>query len=463
MNKDKTKFLFYFMIIGLLVFFFFIESKGLNHVEPGDEHIYFYMGKMISQGYVPYKDFFHAHPPLKVYIIALVFKIFGFNLAILKLIPLLCSMTTAFFLFRLMKRFNGITALLSAFLFLFSFRVMLESTYFMGINLTAMFTVIGFYYFISLRYYRSGFFLAMAGLSGLYSLIPISVVFIYLLIKNRISFLKLLAGFSVFFAVNILFILLSSSYLTDVYLYHLLKPNVISNKIDVFIGSLKENWLIFFSSFLFIILLLISILKKIEIKSRKILYLSGIIAVLYIVFLLSLNKIFNYYFVLLFPFLAVIGSYSLYKIISYLIAKSKIIIIILILCSIFIVWNISADAFYLNRFDFDNFDNADIILNHIETIDGMLFGDDSIIPLIALMSNRDIALNMIDSNDMVFNSGLINLTEVLNKLKKEKNIIIVRPLRGIGLIEEMKSFVDDCTKKKNIKDSLRGDFLICQP
>src|SRR3989344_8868543 len=117
----------------ILLAFFLIEFKGLNHIEPSDEHIYFYMGKMISRGFLPYNDFFHAHPPLKVYIIALIFKIFGFNLIILKLVPLLCSLTSAFFLFKLMKyKFNDIIALLTVFLFLFSFRVMLESTYFMG-------------------------------------------------------------------------------------------------------------------------------------------------------------------------------------------------------------------------------------------------------------------------------------------------------------------------------------------
>src|SRR3989344_3020039 len=437
-NKNKLAWI---ILSFFLLVFFLIEFKGLNHLEPSDEHIYFYMGKMISQGFLPYNDFFHAHPPLKVYIIALIFKLFGFNLIILKLIPLLCYLIS------------------SVFLFLFSFRVMLEATYFMGMDITTMFLIIGYYYLFKIKYYKSGFFLGLAGLSGLYSLVPIVIIFVYLLIKNKSSFLKLLAGFSIFFIINILFVILSKNYLADVYLYHLLKPNVLSNRIDLFIEALKENWLIFFSFFLFIIPLIFKFIKKIELKNINILYLSGIISLAYLLFLLSLNKVFNYYFVLLFPFLAVLGAYSLYYIFNSLV-RYKIIYFIIGVFVIYIFWNISADSLYLNQFDFDNFDNARTIANYVKGMEGELFGDDSTVPLIALMANKRIALNAIDSNDMVFESKVVNLTEVLQKLEKQKVIIILRQLKGIGLINEMKLFVNKCELKKQVKDSLRGDFLI---
>ena len=456
-NKNKLAWI---ILSFFLLVFFLIEFKGLNHLEPSDEHIYFYMGKMISQGFLPYNDFFHAHPPLKVYIIALIFKLFGFNLIILKLIPLLCYLISSFFLFKLIKeKFNEITALLAVFLFLFSFRVMLEATYFMGMDITTMFLIIGYYYLFKIKYYKSGFFLGLAGLSGLYSLVPIVIIFVYLLIKNKSSFLKLLAGFSIFFIINILFFVLSKNYLVDVYLYHLLKPEVLSNRIDIFIEALKENWLIFFSFFLFIILLIFKFVKKIELKNINILYLSGVISLAYLLFLLSLNKIFNYYFVLLFPFLAIIGSYSIYYIFNSLI-RYKIIYFIIVIFVIYIFWNISADSLYLNQFDFDNFDNARVIASYVEGQEGNLFGDDSTVPLIALMANKEVALDIIDSNDMVFESKVVNLTDVLQKLEKQKVIMILRPLKGIGLINEMKLFVNKCELKKQVKDSLRGDFLI---
>ena len=66
-----------------------IEFNGLNHIEGGDEHTYFYMGKLITEGVQPYTDFFVSRPPLQIYLISVIYKIFGFNLIALKLIPLL--------------------------------------------------------------------------------------------------------------------------------------------------------------------------------------------------------------------------------------------------------------------------------------------------------------------------------------------------------------------------------------
>ena len=221
----------------------------------------------------------------------------------------------------------------------------------------------------------------------------------------------------------------------------------------------RYNILIFFSFFLFIILLIFKFVKKIELKNTNILYLSGIISLAYLLFLLSLNKVFNYYFIMLFPFLAIIGSYSLYYAVNSLI-RYKIIYFVIGIFVIYTFWNISADSLYLNQFDFDNFDNAKIIADYVQGQEGELFGDDSTVPLIALMANKRIALNAIDSNDMVFESKVVNLTKVLQKLEKQKVIIILRQLKGIGLINEMKLFVNKCELKKQVKDSLRGDFLI---
>ena len=140
--------------------------------------------------------------------------------------------------------------------------------------------------------------------------------------------------------------------------------------------------------------------------------------------------------------------------------KYKIIYFIIVIFVIYIFWNISADSLYLNQFDFDNFDNARVIASYVEGQEGNLFGDDSTVPLIALMANKEVALDIIDSNDMVFESKVVNLTDVLQKLEKQKVIMILRPLKGIGLINEMKLFVNKCELKKQVKDSLRGDFLI---
>ena len=61
--------------LAALIFLVFsaIALKGLFVAQPGDENVYYYMGKMVSEVYVPYRDFFYAHPPLQFYIMSPIF------------------------------------------------------------------------------------------------------------------------------------------------------------------------------------------------------------------------------------------------------------------------------------------------------------------------------------------------------------------------------------------------------
>ena len=61
--KDKTWFIFSLIIL----IFVLIEIKALLFYKPGDENVYLHMGKLLSEGVLPYKDFFYAHPPLQLF------------------------------------------------------------------------------------------------------------------------------------------------------------------------------------------------------------------------------------------------------------------------------------------------------------------------------------------------------------------------------------------------------------
>lgn len=177
-----------FSIIALI--FLIIEFKGLFLNVPGDENVYYYMGKLISEGNIPYKDFFYAHPPLHLIITALIHKIFGFKIFILKLIPLLSVIAASFFLFKTVKeKFGYKEASLSQILFLFSYVVIFNSVYSFGMNLTLLIISIAFYYFYAKQqYFLSGILFGFAGITRLYSLVPFAVLIIFLLIKNKKKF-----------------------------------------------------------------------------------------------------------------------------------------------------------------------------------------------------------------------------------------------------------------------------------
>ena len=144
---DSKKKLPYSLIAIFVAFFLFIVYKGLALAQPGDENVYYYMAKLIAEGKVPYKDFFYAHPPLHIYILALVYKVFGFNLIALKTVPLISSLITSFFVFKIAKeKFGDYEALVASALFLFSYAVMFNSVFSFGIMTATMFLTIGFYF-----------------------------------------------------------------------------------------------------------------------------------------------------------------------------------------------------------------------------------------------------------------------------------------------------------------------------
>ena len=222
-NKNKSA---YALLFIFFIVFIFIVLKGLLTPQPGDENVYYYMGKLIAEGKLPYKDFFYAHPPLQIYLIALIYNIFGFNIVALKAVPLISTLTSAFFIFKIAKRFGNSEAIISSLLFLFSYSTMFNSVFSFGIDVATMLLVIGVYFLWNKNSpVLAGLFFGFAGITRLLSLIPIFVIFAFGLLSSKKNFLKLLSGFFiVFLIVNGIFALfLGNNYAEQVYKYHLLK------------------------------------------------------------------------------------------------------------------------------------------------------------------------------------------------------------------------------------------------
>jgi len=449
--SNKNAFLI-FILITLL--FFAVEFKGLNHIDGGDEHTYFYMGKLITKGILPYKDFFLSRPPLQVYLISVIYKIFGFNLFMLKLVPLLSIIFSAFFIFKIMKKYSNISAIIAVLLFLFSHRVMFEATYFLGVNLTTMFTVIGFYFLMSRkRYLLSGLFFGIAGITGLYSLVPTLVIFVVLLLKKKKKILKFLAGFSIiFFLTNIIFILWhGAAYLHSVYLWHLFKPRIKGIAVNMFVDYFLKNIFLVLAALLFLF-----------VKDKKKMMMVAFISIFYAIFLVLIRS-FNFYFVLLAPFLAILGGYSFDNFMKRF-RKDITIIISIILFIIFTVYALDI-VLYLQNFDFLDFQSKDIIVKRIlenSKPGDKIFGDVTFTPLTALLTNRDIAFNIVDTNAQRILSGSLKIDKVLERIKQEKvKFVIVRPTMGIGNHPVVGEFIKrNCEFSLWIQDIYFGNIFI---
>jgi hypothetical protein len=67
-------------------FYLVLKSFSLN-AYAGDEHIYLYQAKLIADGFVPYRDFAMAHPPLQALLAAAIFEVAGYQFLLARLLP----------------------------------------------------------------------------------------------------------------------------------------------------------------------------------------------------------------------------------------------------------------------------------------------------------------------------------------------------------------------------------------
>ena len=454
-NQPKTIYL-WFGIITLI--FVVIEVQGLAAKIPGDEQVYFYMGKLVSEGNIPYRDFFYAHPPVQIIIYAIVLKIFGGSLLSLKATSLLATVLTAFLLFKIgLTKFNKATAIIGVLLFLFSYEVLFTADYGIGINLATFFFMLSLYFLLVKESYLSaGIVMGIAGLTRLYTIIPIGIVLLLVLLKNRKLFISMLIGFlSTWLLGNILLLVLfGSNFLTPVYAYHFMKQRVPSALLESLGLVFSSNWLI-----------LISAATIFLVKNKKKVQMIGLISIAYIFFIMTLNKPFTFYFILIFPLLGLIGGYGLSTIYKKIKVPINIKRAIAILFFLFFLWLVIPNTIFLTRFNFLPFqplgEMNDIIKGHAPT-NTMLFGDDATVPLLAFISDRNIVNNMVDTNDQVFSSKVIDLENTLLNLAKEPvSLIVIRPKKGIGSFPMMRAYLQErCSLFKRLKDRIEGEFYV---
>lgn len=456
MLKDKNKLAYGFFLLFVAAFIL-IVLRGLKTAQPGDENVYYYMGRLISEGKIPYKDFFYAHPPLHIYLIAFIYKIFGFNIVVFKFLPMLATMMSAFFVFKIAKeKFGSTEAIIASLLFIFSYGVMFNSVFSFGVDVATMFLAIGFYLLWNKNnYVLAGVLFGLAGVTRLLALVPIAIILVSTLLSNKKHFIKLSSAFlTIFLLVNGIFALLfGAQYLTPVYKYHTLKSFGYKENFKEYLDIIKLNWILFSSAFLLVF-----------VKDKESIKFPLVISISYLIFLAALNKLFGFYFVVVFPFLAVIGSYNVAGIFRNPNLSKKLLVPVSVILLLVFFWNLLSDLMFLQKIGFSGFERGRDLADFIDSNsdkDTLLFGDDSVVPLLALMTGRKIASDFVDTNNQIFISGVKNLNEVLGSLKGKDTLFIVRSAQGLSYFDEVKSLLSkNCEFLSQFHDKTEGDYLV---
>jgi len=256
MNKFFKKNKYFLLFISSIILFLLIKIPRMCF-KFSDENIYFYMGKLILEGLVPYKDFFFASPPLQVYVISFFMFLFGSKLILLKLIPFICVGISSYFVFGIVKKkFSEKEGLIASILYLFSFVVLTTTDHSTGVHLSAM-LVLGMVYFIYHdKPFIAGLFASMALLTRLYSPFPIAGAGLYLLFFERKKLLRFILGcVSLFLVVGVIMQLIShGKFLENIFLFRMRLVNLIGiPKSDIFSFFIKWDWLVVIGSLFFIL------------------------------------------------------------------------------------------------------------------------------------------------------------------------------------------------------------------
>jgi hypothetical protein len=184
-------------LVLVLLAFALLKLYSLNFVM-GDEHMYLYMSVLVSKGKWPYRDFFFSHPPLQLYLMATLYKLFGYSLALSKAVPSVAAMVSGAHVFLLGKRLSGRwEGLVAAALFLFTFDVLRGSSHFTGANCALAFGLAAAYQAVSGRQIVAGVLFAVGTLVGIY-IAPLAMMIVVLLIwRSWRESLRLFAAYVV--------------------------------------------------------------------------------------------------------------------------------------------------------------------------------------------------------------------------------------------------------------------------
>jgi hypothetical protein len=407
--RDKKEWIKISAVLFFITAFILFKLSNLDF-RFGDGNAYIYMAYEILGGSIPYKDFFLADPPVFVLILTFFKVFFGNHLLLFQILPIFAESLTALFLYLLLKKLSNPYAFLAPAFYLFSFSILATSNFFTGVQFVVLFVVSAMLLYEYDKRAASGVFWALACLSKLYA-VPAFVGFAAYLIFKKEPVQKMLIGFfGASFAITIPFIIVSPRNFFDyTFFHHLRRPYGISKLSTLSLYASKE-WMILILGFIGFFL-----------AKKKSIAVSFALSAL---FLLAFKDLYYLYLNILLPFLIISVFYFIEKIGSPANGnKTAFWIFIAIYCAFAAQSVLTYQKEYKDQ---GKFPNTKEITEYIKTLpEGVeLYGGHEIAPVMALMADRKLFENMIDTNTQVFSAKTIDVKK-LSERAVEKGIYLI--------------------------------------
>ncbi|MDJ0764397.1 MAG: hypothetical protein QNJ97_15570 [Myxococcota bacterium] len=317
--------------LGLVFATYLALKMFAMHAYVGDEHIYLYQAKLVTEGFEPYVDFAMAHPPLHTLFAASVFKLFGYQFFLGRLIPVFWCATAGMLLALLVRRELGaVASVVATALFLLAYEPLRASSHATGVNMTVA-MLLG-----AVLVYRTGAIRTAAALCAaavftrLYASPGVLTLAAFALIANRQNGVRLITWGAVFGIAGSIALGVWTDFqdmLHHMIQYHAKKTPMAPGKL-----ATMRNTVLFHNADIAILFCLAQIawiaslgrtvvttdpraklldrLRTSIQKSRlSLVILASAISTFSLAVLLSMDRVWMYYFVPSFPFAAIAGGW----------------------------------------------------------------------------------------------------------------------------------------------------------
>lgn len=446
-----------FFVAFTATFFIFLKLKFLV-LRFGDENIYFYMAKRLLEGGLPYRDYFLADPPFGVMFMAGVRAIFGNYLMVFRALPVVLEAVSSIFIYLILKHHKNRLAFLAPFVYLFSFTIMATSDYLTG-QLMTLLMILAFWFYEKEKPIASGIMWSLAVLTKMY-VAPVLLGFLAVLIWEK-KFKELqkiaISGLITTLVVWGPFFVIAGrdTVLFHTFFMHFKRPPGL-NQSNVWNYFLEREWF------------LLALFAGGAVVTRYKKYLWVPPAALFVFFYFFPDIYYNYLAGLFFFIILLAFTF-----LSWLWAKPKLgrPIGFLLTAVYAIVLTVSIYDYRANVFNDGKFPNAREVASYVKTLNsGDLYGDHTITPLVALLSDRKIFNDYIALGSQALDAGVAD-KEKISQEAADRGIYLVSRTTGLSesgvadtryqLYFQKEIFEKYCQRKKEFPNISSGqDNLI---
>ncbi len=523
--------------VVLVLAVYLVFKMYAMHAVNGDENIYLYQGKLVSEGVTPYSGFAMAHPPLQSLFTGLLFAIVGYDFLLGRLLPpLFCLAGAAALAFMVRRELGIIASVIATAMYVLSYEPMRASAHYTGVNITVALSI------CSVLAYRLGYIRTTAAVcvaavfTRLYAIPGVIILVLYALFMDRKQALRLIGWGAALGAGAFLVAGLWTGFgdlVQNTLFYHAQKTPMSADEV-----ARMRNTVFFHNVDIALLFLLAqpaciaAVLRRFDATDRKLpasvrlrtaieqsgtglVILSSAIALFFMIILLRLDRVWMYYFIPSFPFAAVAAGWLLSGWIRGGVRLARAALKdeeaalpagalpgSLVLIGLFVLgmllgplaetslgyyqnamnqppekriqryrWepagllpeavdDLVRELFWYdertigswyNRFTYllwhecrylDIAEDAAAIIERETSPEGEVFGDSTTLPLFALLSNRRIAGNEVDTNIQRYRSGARDPRQMISLIDKPSTeMIVLRPRYGVAGVGEVKHLV----------------------